>query len=428
MITLLCTGDLHIGRRPTRISSTESAGRCSCAAIWESIVETAIGRQVDAVVLTGDVVDRENRFFEAVGPLERGLTSLAEASIDTFAVAGNHDFDVLPRLADTLNAPTFHLLGRDGRWETAELQRRGQPVVRFLGWSFPDEHVQADPVDQFPEIGTTELPTVALLHGDLDAPQSPYAPLSSRRLQSIPVAAWLLGHIHVPRLVDDTTGPAILYPGSPQAMDPGETGTHGPWILEIEPHARPRFKQLPLSRVYYDALEIDLTGVDDKPEFQKRFVDTLRSRLHELSTQSPALEFVVWRVRLTGRTGCHGRLKEFLREVTADFTLTHGQVTGIVEQTTVATRLAIDLDDLARASDPPGRLAKLLLEFESPATDGPSRALVQSAFEAIDRARQSNVYADVADDRPPTEDDARRLLLQQGMSLLDALMAQKEHR
>ncbi len=396
--------------------------------MWDTIVETAIRRNVDAVVLTGDVVDRENRFFEAVGPLERGLTLLAGAGIDTFAVSGNHDFDVLPRLADTLNEPAFHLLGRDGHWEAAELRRQGQPVVRFLGWSFPDEHVQTDPLDLLQKIDPSELPTIAIIHGDLDAPQSPYAPLSSRRLRAQGVAAWLLGHIHVPSLVDDNAGPAILYPGSPQAMDPGEMGTHGPWILEIEPGARPRFKQLPLSRVCYDAVEIDLTGVNDKPEFQRRFVDSLRTRLNELTTSAPALEFVIWRARLTGRTECHGQLNDFLSEVTADFELTRGQTTGIVERTTVETRLAVDLADLARASDPPGTLAKLLLELDSPPADGPSQALLQDAIEAIDKARQSNVYAAVADDLPPTEDEVRRLLVLQGMSLLDALMAQKEHR
>jgi len=395
--------------------------------MWDAIVETAIRRKVDAVVLTGDVVDRENRFFEAIGPLERGLTSLGAANIDTFAVSGNHDFDVLPGLVDALNEPTFHLLGRDGQWETAELRRQGEPVAKFLGWSFPEEHVLADPLDLLGEIDPSGLPTVALIHGDLDVPQSRYAPLSSRRLRAVPVAAWLLGHIHAPRLIDDNAGPTILYPGSPQAMDPGETGTHGPWLMEIEPGARPRFKQLPLSRVCYDALDIDLTGVNEKSAFRTRYFDTLRTRLNHLTANAPSLEFVVWRVRLTGRTGCHGQLNEFLGEIDAEFELTRGQTTGIVERNTVDSRLAIDLNELARATDPPGTLAKVLLELDAPSVDDPSQALLQDAIEAIERARQSNAYAQVTEDSPPTRDEARRLLVQQGMFLLDALMTRKEH-
>lgn len=426
MITLLCTGDLHIGRRPTRLASTDAAARCSCAEMWLTIVDTAIRRRVDAVVLTGDVVDRENRFFEAIGPLERGLRQLGEAGIDVFAVSGNHDFDVLPRLTDTLGQATFHLLGRDGTWETAELELDGKPWVRFLGWSFPEEHARIDPLEQLTEIEPSELPTIALVHGDLDVPQSSYAPLSSSRLRAHPFAAWLLGHVHAPQLIEGSRGASILYPGSPQAMDPGEAGVHGPWLLEIESGTAPRFTQLPLSRVYYDTVEIDLTGVDDKPEFQRRYFETLRQRLKELTENAPALEFVLWRVRLTGRTACHGKLAEYVSEVTAEFSLNHGQATGTVEKNTIDTQLAIDLEDLARASDPPGTLAKLLLDLDSPEGKGPALGLLQKALESIDEARQSNVYLAVADDPRPSEEDARRLLKQQGMSLLDALLAQKE--
>lgn len=426
MTTLLCTGDLHIGRRPTRLSSTDSAARCSCAEMWLTIVDTAIRRKVDAVVLTGDVVDRENRFFEAIGPLERGLKLLGAAGIETFAVSGNHDFDVLPRLADTLGQSTFHLLGRDGTWETAELHRDGKPVVQFLGWSFPEEHVRIDPLEQLTKTAASELPTIALLHGDLDVPQSTYAPLSSARLRAHPFSAWLLGHVHAPQMFENTNAPTILYPGSPQAMDPGEAGVHGPWLLEIENGTAPRFTQLPLSRVCYDAVEIDLTGIDEKPEFQRRYFETLRQRLNELTENAPALEFVLWRVRLTGRTACHGRLSEYLSEVTAEFSLTRGQATGTVERNTIETQLALDLEDLARASDPPGTLAKLLIEFDSPSVPGPSQGLLQKALESIEEARQSNAYLAVADDPPPSEDEARRMLRQQGMSLLDALLAQKE--
>lgn len=426
MITLLCTGDLHIGRRPTRLHSTETAGNCSCAAMWDSIAETAIRRQVDAVVLTGDVVDRENRFFEAIGPLERGLNKLARAGIETFAVSGNHDFDVLPRLADTLDAEKFHLLGRDGTWETAELQSNGQPRVNFLGWSFPQEHVRTDPVDDLPALRSSDVPTFALVHGDLDVPQSPYAPLASQKLKSHPIAAWLLGHVHVPQLVEDATGAAILYPGSPQAMDPGETGVHGPWLIEIEAGARPRFSQLPLSRVCYDVVEIDLTDVKEKSEFQRQYIEALRKRLSELTENASSLEFVLWRVRLTGRTDCHGRLSEYVNEIDADFSLQIGNATGTVEKNIVDTRLAIDLEDLARGSDPPGTLAKLLLELESESDSGPAQALMQQALEAMDEAQQSHVYVAVADE-PPTKDEARQLLVQQGMTLLDSLIAQREH-
>jgi hypothetical protein len=49
--------------------------------MWQAIVERAIQEQVDLITLSGDIVDHDNRFFEATGPLEAGLTKLAAAGI-----------------------------------------------------------------------------------------------------------------------------------------------------------------------------------------------------------------------------------------------------------------------------------------------------------------------------------------------------------
>ena len=38
----------------------------------ERIVDVAIQQRADIVAISGDLIDRENRFFEAFGPVERG--------------------------------------------------------------------------------------------------------------------------------------------------------------------------------------------------------------------------------------------------------------------------------------------------------------------------------------------------------------------
>lgn len=72
-VSILCTSDIHIGRHPTRIPTDLDGPNFSPKAIWQSTVDEAIDRDVDAVVVTGDVVDRENRYFEAYGAFEEGV-------------------------------------------------------------------------------------------------------------------------------------------------------------------------------------------------------------------------------------------------------------------------------------------------------------------------------------------------------------------
>src|SRR5690606_34254660 len=136
---LLCTGDLHLGRRSSRLPSHLDGRTHSCAGCWDQVVALALEESVDVVALSGDLVDRDNRFYEAVGPLESGLRRLADAGIEIVAVAGNHDHDVLPRLVDALGPEAFRLLGRGGVWERATV-RRGGRVLHIDGWSFPEPY------------------------------------------------------------------------------------------------------------------------------------------------------------------------------------------------------------------------------------------------------------------------------------------------
>ena len=111
-VRILCIADVHLGRRPAHIPETIDARALGPAPAWHAFVRRAVELEVDAVALTGDVVDETNRFYEAFSVLQSGVKRLVDSGIPIFAVSGNHDFEVLPRLADRI--PEFRLLGRGG--------------------------------------------------------------------------------------------------------------------------------------------------------------------------------------------------------------------------------------------------------------------------------------------------------------------------
>ena len=80
----LCASHLHLGRRIPGIPEhlNLDPARTSTAAAWDHLVDAAIAEDVDAVLLGGNAIDRENRRFEPLGPLERGLTALERAVTD----------------------------------------------------------------------------------------------------------------------------------------------------------------------------------------------------------------------------------------------------------------------------------------------------------------------------------------------------------
>jgi len=117
-----------------------------------------------------------------------------------------------------------------------------------------------------------------LVHGDLDAAGSRDAPLDGNRLAAKPVAGWLLGHIHAPRLLNEPGRPWVLYPGSPQGLDPGEEGVHGVWIADVLPTTIACPVEVPISTVRHERIVINVGGVENENGLRIRLREELRDR------------------------------------------------------------------------------------------------------------------------------------------------------
>ena len=424
MVRILATGDLHIGRRPTRVPDSELAERASAARMWEAIVLRAIAQRVDAVLLSGDIIDHDNRFYEATGPLERGICRLAEAGIPTFAVAGNHDFDVFPRILNQVKTPLFHFLGQGGNWEEAYLERDGQRLLRIIGWSFPARCVRHSPLDGFRFSPDPRLPTVGLLHADLDVPGSEYAPVRLAELQAAKVSLWVLGHIHKPQHWPSQSGAQVLNPGSPQALAPDEPGPHGPWLIEIDGPHSVNCRQFPMSLVRYQELSVDLAGAETSDEFETRVNTALTSALESAAGEDEPPRLLSLRLHFVGVTALCGRI-ESLAQPLGDLERHRGDVRARIDKHTNFTQPAIDLEELSLRNDPAGALARTMLSLERNEEDESVAALVRDAMSRLQEVHRAPAYAALAGkDRLPDREVARRMLLMQGRQRLEKLRCQ----
>ncbi|MEU3050319.1 MULTISPECIES: exonuclease SbcCD subunit D [unclassified Streptomyces] len=83
---LLHTSDWHLGRSLHRVSMLDAQ-----AAFLDHLVATARDREVDAVLVAGDVYDRAVPPLAAVELFDSALHRLAEAGVPTVMISGNHD-------------------------------------------------------------------------------------------------------------------------------------------------------------------------------------------------------------------------------------------------------------------------------------------------------------------------------------------------
>ena len=87
----LAAGDIHLGRRPARVPPDQDVSEFAPRRAWRALVQTAIAQQVDAIALTGDVVDQDNRFYEAFSDLQDGVclrTCLSEILSEKTSLVG----------------------------------------------------------------------------------------------------------------------------------------------------------------------------------------------------------------------------------------------------------------------------------------------------------------------------------------------------
>lgn len=439
---ILFVGDMHLGRSPARLPDVLhhyklSARELGPPAAWRATVSEACRREVDAVVLAGDVVEKDNARFEARGLLQEGVNRLTAAGIAVCAVAGNHDVDLLPRLAQQIDG--FHLLGAGGTWSDFPIVRDGVSLVRLLGWSFPERVVQTSPLaSALPtaasSAGTSPAsvssatgvacPTLGVLHCDLDAGDSRYAPVRSADLALTDVAGWFLGHIHKPTLREDDPAPGYL--GSLVGLDPTETGRHGPWLVTVTAAGRVTRRHLPLAPLRWERLEVPVENLrDPRHDLELALGDAVTARCQELADELAETRAIGWRVHLTGRTTAHRELGQVLADPAWDQLILHqGDVVsflaGRIRNNTAPAR---DLARLAASNDPAGLLARELQALER-GEDLAADLVAAGRVHLATAASHSNFGA--LD--PPSLGDTtvRGLLLEAGYRALEELLAQRE--
>lgn len=384
-IKLLAVGDMHLGRRPSRLPEqvVGRERRYGPAEAWKRTVDRAIESGVDVVALAGDVVEHDDDFFEAYRDLRDGVQRLAQNNIVVVGISGNHDVHVLPRLAGEL--PDFHLLGQNGSWEAFTIERHNEHLT-LHGWSFPQKQVMFSPVADHEFIRSPGI-NLGLLHCDRDQRDSRYAPVRASELAAAGLDGWLLGHIHKP---DDLQAPHPSgYLGSLTGLHPGEYDARGPWLIDIEHGQINHVEQWLLAPLQWMRLDLDLTGLSSPDDIDALLNRALRDLENELvNRQRPPLALGL-RIRLTGRTS-HASAVAARLKAQANVASSH-ELHAFIETVTVATRPEIDLQRIME--DEKGRypalLAERLLLLDQPAEDPRRQRLIEQV-----RSQLKNTVSD----------------------------------
>lgn len=307
MPTFIHAADLHLDSPLQRLEAYEGAPveqiRLASRRALENLVDLALTREVDLVVIAGDLYDGDWQDHNTGLFFVAQVNRLIKNGIPVVAISGNHD--AASQMTKSLPLPN----NPDGseimlRSRSAETRRFIDIGISVHGRSFRNRAEQENMVPDYPAADPGVF-NIGLLHTSLTGAEGhdTYAPCSPSDLVGKHYDYWALGHVHTrgehhdPE--DDDAAP-IIFPGNLQGRHPKETGAKGCMVVEVGDDGKPKLEFHALDVVRWEVCLLDVADVDQLEQLYDQYRDWLRETLDELGER-----ILAHRVRVVGASPLH---------------------------------------------------------------------------------------------------------------------------
>ena len=238
---------------------------------FQKIINEAIRRKVDFILLAGDLYDGENRNLRTQVRFRKEMEKLQQRNIEVFIIHGNHDHldGNWIHIQQPSNVHTFS--------SECEVKSyvKNDVIVHLYGYSYPTQHVKNRIIEKYTK-SEGAMYHIGLLHGNLEGENehSQYAPFSISDLVNKQFDYWALGNIH--KRQEILHSPPIIYPGNIQGRHKKESGVKGCYYVELEgKHSNIEF--IPTSEIVWES---SLITIDEEDTF-----DTLHTKCQTMIQQ-----------------------------------------------------------------------------------------------------------------------------------------------
>src|SRR5699024_10102393 len=149
---------------------------------FHHLIETAISRQVDFIILVGDLFDHERQSLKAQIRLRNAFQELAKHHIQVYLSYGNHDF-----INGNIHAVAFpenvHVFP-DETIRSFTFQKTDTLSVQLSGFSYEKRAVKEQKIMEYPDRDPSADFHIGLLHGSVDGNKQhdTYAPFHVQQL------------------------------------------------------------------------------------------------------------------------------------------------------------------------------------------------------------------------------------------------------
>lgn len=315
-ITFLHAADIHLDSPLRGLERYEGAPvdriRIATRRAFDALIDTAIRRKVDFVLIAGDLYDGDWPDWRTGLYIVGRLSKLREAGIPAYLIAGNHD--AANKMTKDLPLPANVKVFDPQRAETMFVDGIDAAIH---GQSFATAAVTENLALGYPTLRRGCF-NIGLLHTAVDGADGHdrYAPCTLDDLRSKGYDYWALGHVHTRRTLCDD--PPIVFPGNVQGRHAREVGPKGCVLVTIHDDGRVtrEFERLDVLR--WERERVDLTDAERESDMIDRVVSVVENLLRSETDEDRLL---IARLELHGGTSLNASLRarheEFVNKIRA---------------------------------------------------------------------------------------------------------------
>ncbi|WP_298268283.1 DNA repair exonuclease [Geobacter sp.] len=258
-IRILHTADLHLGTPLRNFGEIARERQRDFLKTFDRIVNLAIKREVDCLVVAGDLFDATEVDSETVGRVQDGFGRLEGRGIRVVLIPGTHDNVVPAESVYNRHAfPGAAILREPVVSEPLRMDIRGT-AVWFYGFAYRSDR-SAEALESMRRREGAGI-HIGLLHGSLKGSpeweiRGKDIPFTAADLVALGLDYIALGHYHNSACLEDGGRIVACYPGSPEGKKFGENGPRHALVVEVG-EGEVRVEKVPVQTRVVDELTVD---------------------------------------------------------------------------------------------------------------------------------------------------------------------------
>ncbi|MFW6009192.1 MAG: metallophosphoesterase family protein, partial [archaeon] len=310
-IKFIHTADLHLGsslhtenEEIFKYNKDKNPVLCS----FHKLIDTAINKEVDFILIAGDLFDSEERNVRAVKEFNKGAKKLGNHNIDIYMIAGNHD---------PINNNNFFKIVENvyifscEKVEIKEYKKDKELKARIIGQSYRASSDSREMYKNY-NLADDNILNIALLHTQLDRQNNNYVPGNLNDLLKINnIDYWALGHIHKNKILRENK-PLVIYPGTPQGRDFGESDLKGFYLIEFNTKDDYKIDFIPSSKYIWKEVNFTISKKENIKTFNelKKFIkdnafkilmSNAVTRREKIFTKNSLQTYIIrWKIKVEG--------------------------------------------------------------------------------------------------------------------------------